>query len=172
LTDFVTASDRFIARSSTSIIIFTLFNQSVNNCEFYVIFAQAKIPTHNYPESTHEHAKNALARPPEKRFWIEHGEPHYPMTCFHSSMKKVSLLFLRIKTQLLRSKQTSSFLCVGHTQYFLGIISSPPILTDSMPKSKFHHPDAFPEGGTSNLSTSYDSEQHARQFFQVVYLEN
>jgi hypothetical protein len=55
---------------------------------------------------------------------------------------------------------------------FFGIISSPPIITDSMPKSKFHHPDVFPEGGTLIHSTAYYSGHVARHFFQVVYLEN
>ncbi|MDF1684518.1 MAG: hypothetical protein P1U36_07640 [Legionellaceae bacterium] len=41
-----------------------------------------------------------------------------------------------------------------------------------MPKPKFHHLDAFPEGGTSIQSTACYSEQYARQIFQVFHLEN
>jgi len=43
---------------------------------------------------------------------------------------------------------------------------------DNMPKSKFHHPDVFPEGGASIQSTAFDSEQYARQCLQVFHLEN
>ncbi|MDF1678928.1 MAG: hypothetical protein P1U32_09585 [Legionellaceae bacterium] len=53
-----------------------------------------------------------------------------------------------------------------------GIISWLSMFIDNMPKSKFHHPDFFPEGGASIQSTACYSEQYARQFFQVFHPEN
>ena len=70
-------------------------------------FLRAKIPRYDYLAPQYGHAKNAPARTLEMILLGNYDEIHHPMTCFHSSMKKMSLLFLHMKILLSRLKQTS-----------------------------------------------------------------